>query len=513
MSTIVDIVRRLDGLPLAIELATARLHTLEVAEVAAGLDDRFDLLSTGYRTASRHGSLAAAMSWSVDQLDPRLQLVFADLSAFAVAFTAADAAAVCGVDLNAARADLDQLVERSLVMRAPPRRFVLLETLRAFGAEQRVASGRADVAAERHARHQVAWIEAADRRLLEPGADALPEIDAAIPELRSALGWLLDHHQVELAGRLVSAVLDYGLMRLRPDVLAWAERVTAADPNDVSPVAPVVWAVSAYAAWMAGDVGERVARGRRALRAAERSGRLPGEVAMVCANASLFEGRLDDAVAWYRRGVDAAADDPAQHLMARTTQLLALGYRGDPDTAAAAAELLEEIGDARTPYTAYVWYCAGEADMAVDLERAGIRLGHAVELAEQTHASFVIGLAGASKTSIEARFGDPEAAAAEYRRLIAHWRRAGMWSTQWTMLRAIAGLLARLERHRDAAVLLGAVRATQAGHRIFGADDAALVELAARLRGELGDDAYEEALDEGAGLDGDDAVEHALRAL
>ena len=98
LATIVDIVRRLDGLPLAIELATARLHTLEVAEVATGLDHRFDLLSTGYRTASRHGSLAAAMSWSLDQLDPRLQLVFADLSVFTVAFTAADAAAICGLD-------------------------------------------------------------------------------------------------------------------------------------------------------------------------------------------------------------------------------------------------------------------------------------------------------------------------------------------------------------------------------------------------------------------------------
>ena len=137
-----------------------------------------------------------------------------------------------------------------------------------------------------------------------------------------------------------------------------------------------------------------------------------------------------------------------------------------------------------------MWYCAGEADLAVDVERARHRLGRAVELAEQTNASFVMGIAGASKTSIEARLGDPAAAAEDYRRLIAHWRRAGMWPTQWTMLRSIAGLLARLERHRDAAVLLGAVRATQAGHRIFGADDAALTELAARLRSELGDDAY-----------------------
>src|SRR5690606_3227679 len=74
--------------------------------------------------------------------------------------------------------------------------------------------------------------------------------------------------------------------------------------------------------------------------------------------------------------------------------------------------------------------------------------------------------------------------------LIDHWRRAGMWATQWTMLRAIAGLLARQGKHEDAAVLVGAVRATDAGHRIFGADQAALDELDRLLRAVLGDEAY-----------------------
>ena len=69
-----------------------------------------------------------------------------------------------------------------------------------------------------------------------------------------------------------------------------------------------------------------------------------------------------------------------------------------------------------------------------------------------------------------------------------------MWSTQWTMLRSIAGLLARLGRFHDAAVLEGAVRGTAAGHRIFGADEVALAELGDRLRDALGDDAYEAAL-------------------
>jgi hypothetical protein len=88
-----------------------------------------------------------------------------------------------------------------------------------------------------------------------------------------------------------------------------------------------------------------------------------------------------------------------------------------------------------------------------------------------------------------------------------------MWPTQWTMLRSIAVLLARLGRHRDSAVLVGAIQATSAGHRIFGADAVALTELGAQLRDELGDEDYEIALSEGARLDGGAVVEHTLRVL
>ena len=515
LAVVADIVRRLDGLPLAIELAAARLHTLDVTEVAAGLDQRFLLLSSGYRTSARHGSLNAAMSWSYGLLDGSLRRTFADLSAFAGSFTTIDAAAVCGVDRGTATVAFDQLVERSLVMRSPDRRYVLLETLRAFGAEQLIADGRADVVGERHARHYVEWIEAAERRMMESAHHGnVTEIDAALPELRAALEWLLVHEDLALAGRLVGSLLDYGLLRLRPDVMAWAERVTAADPDDRSPVAPVVWAVSGYAAWMAGDVTEADARAARARDVAARSGREPPpNVCMLSGNCALFQGRLDEAATWYERGRAAAVDDPAQRLMGASTRLLPLAYSGDPTAAEQAADVLAEVGEATTPYAAYVWYCAGEADLGVDDERARARFGRALELAELTNASFVAGVAGASKASIDARLDDPVAAAADYRRLLGHWRRAGMWSTQWTMLRAIAGLLARLGRSRDAAVLVGAVRATRAGHRIFGHDETTLATLGGDLRATLGDEAYEAALAEGAALDGDAAVDLALRAL
>jgi hypothetical protein len=195
-----------------------------------------------------------------------------------------------------------------------------------------------------------------------------------------------------------------------------------------------------------------------------------------------------------------------------STEVLALAYAGDPRADAVATALLDELGEASTPYAAYAWYCAAEADLNRNDERALARCVRAIELAESTQASFVIGVAGATKASILTRT-NPEAAADDYRRLVSHFHRAGMWPTQWTMLRSIAVLLARLGRHREAAVLVGAIQATSAGHRIFGADEVALSELGTHLRAELGDERFEDAVRDGAALDSAAVVEHTLRSL
>lgn len=515
LAMIDEIVGRLDGLPLAIELAAARLHTHDLGEVAAGLDDRFALLTSGQRTSTRHGSLAAAVAWSYGLLDTSLQATFTSLSVFADAFGVADAAAVADVDLATAGDHLAQLVERSLVSRAPGRAYSLLETLRQFGAEQLRDAGRSNEVGVRYVRHQVAWTERTRDRLLEPGSGALAEFDAALPELRNALGWAIDHGHVELAGQLVVPLLDFGFLRLRPDVLAWAERVLAADPTDASPHAPLVWVIACYAAWMAGDVDEC---GVRAHRARQLTGvadaDLPAEVATAVASFELFRGEVAAARRWYHQAAHTPTpQDPARPLMAAATEILACAYMGDREGAAQLAERELATVPADTPYAAYAWYCAGEADLTAGEARAHGRLTRAIELAERTHTSFVTGTAGASRASLDARTGDPHAAAADYRTLIHHWRRAGMWATQWTMLRSIAGLLARLGRTTEAAVLVGAIRATPAGHRIFGADEVALDELSRHLAEELGPEACAAALDRGRELDGNAAVEHALAAL
>ena len=136
------------------------------------------------------------------------------------------------------------------------------------------------MAGARHARHFVEWAE--QRRLLA-SEQVIGDIDTALPELRVAFGWLMDRGEVELAGRLVVALATYGVLRLRPEVLGWAERVVVADTDDCSPMAAPVWATASYAAWMAGDVAEAGVRSAHAVRLGERTGDLPAVVAMVVA--------------------------------------------------------------------------------------------------------------------------------------------------------------------------------------------------------------------------------------
>lgn len=514
LGAIHEIVRRLDGLPLAIELAAARLFTFDVQEVLAGLDHRFSLLTAGHRTTPRHETLAAAVWWSYELLEESRRDAFTALSVFVTGFTTADAAAVTGLTEPEAAQVLADLAERSLLNRSPGRRYVMLETLRAFGSERLSDLGRSELVADRHAKHMVERLETAALGLLDPGPAAMDEIDASLPELHVALRWSVSRGDLDLAGRLAGAFLDYGLLRLRPDVFEWGDKVTALDPSDRSLHAPRLWVLASYAAWMAGDLSEAERCSAHAMEVAlRRTDPVPAEVLTVAGNIAMFSGDLEEAQALYTAAVESADQDANRRLLTVGTELLALGYGNHPRTASQTHAVLDEIGTVRSPYAAYLWYCAGEAVLTLDPALARSRFEEALAIARETGTSFVVGVAGASLTSIDARTGDPRRAADDYRALIDHWRRAGMWSTQWTMLRSIAALLERLGRHQESAVLVGAIRATHAGHRIYGADEVALQELERELRQQLGNPAFEAAAGSGAVLDGDAAIEHALRSL
>jgi predicted ATPase/DNA-binding SARP family transcriptional activator len=191
------ICRRLDGIPLAIELAAARTATLGVEGLAARLDDRFRLLTGGHRTAlPRHQTLRATLDWSYDLLPPLERQVLHRLSVFAGGFTMEAATAVAttaGLGAVDVMDGVTNLVAKSLVVVetvGSVTRYRLLETTRAYALEKLTAAGELDATARRHAEYYRGLFERADAELeSRPAGEWLSVHGRQIDNLRTALDW------------------------------------------------------------------------------------------------------------------------------------------------------------------------------------------------------------------------------------------------------------------------------------------------------------------------------------
>ncbi|MFC7330142.1 BTAD domain-containing putative transcriptional regulator [Marinactinospora rubrisoli] len=216
---VLHVCRSLDGLPLAIELAAARLRALPVAEVAARLDDRFRLLSRGSRTAEpRHRTLRAVVEWSWDLLDDAERRLARRLTVFADGITVEAAAQVCGVPEAEALDVLSGLVDKSLLETTgeDTPRFRMLATVRAFCAERLAETDEGAPARRAHAGHYLGRVLAAAPRLREAGQlDWLRRLDADHDNLLTALRWAVRAGEKELALRMLSGLSAYWWLRGR----------------------------------------------------------------------------------------------------------------------------------------------------------------------------------------------------------------------------------------------------------------------------------------------------------
>ncbi|NUP66111.1 MAG: tetratricopeptide repeat protein, partial [Nonomuraea sp.] len=207
---VVRICRALDGLPLAIELAAARLRTLPVAEVAARLDDRFRLLTRGSRTAlPRHQTLRAVVAWSWDLLDEGEQRLARRLTVFVGGARPEAAERVCGLPEEV----LFSLAEKSLVEFAGGR-YRMLDTIRAFCAERLAESGEADAIRDAHADHYLDQARAADPHLRT--ADQLTwlaRLDEESDDLNAAVRWAAESGRLETGLHLLAHSACYWWMR------------------------------------------------------------------------------------------------------------------------------------------------------------------------------------------------------------------------------------------------------------------------------------------------------------
>ncbi|TWF79676.1 putative ATPase [Pseudonocardia hierapolitana] len=243
------ICRRLDGLPLALELAAGRVRALGVHELLARLDDRFALLAGGPRDApDRQRTLRAVIDWSWELLTPGERVVLRRLAVHAEGCDLDAAEAVCageGVRREEVLDLLARLVDRSLVVSRPTPdgapRFRLLETVAAYGLERMADAGELELVRQRHSAHHLALAERAEPELR--GADQrrwLERLDAEAANLRAALDHLVQQADgAEPALRLVQALCWYWFLRGRTGEAMRSLRAALAVPGDAPAAARV----------------------------------------------------------------------------------------------------------------------------------------------------------------------------------------------------------------------------------------------------------------------------------
>jgi predicted ATPase/DNA-binding SARP family transcriptional activator len=500
---VVEIVTALDALPLAIELAATQAAVLGAGSVRDRLGDRLDLLTRGRRTvAARHRTLRAVVEWSFGLLDGVERGALSRLSVFAGGFTVTLAEAVLTdgeLPRSRVAAVLAALVDRSLVVRHGPRRYRLLETVRAYAAEQLAATGDPEVTRRRHAWAMVAAAEELDRRLLGPDeAAAMYQIDDLLPDLRQAIA----AGEPGVAARLAAAMFRYGYRRQSYEVLAWGSLVPAPRP-------PAVLAAAATHAWGRGDLDGARRLAEDALRASPDSAvghEVLGDVALVACDG---DGALVHYGAMARIGRDSGL--PTVETSGLVGEALVLAWSGSPAAARRKAESAVAIADAsgNPGARAEARYGLGEALADIEPARALALLDEAAALAGGVQDRLFEAASVTAAVAIRGRHGDPATALTSYRDVLALWRKAGNDTLRVAALRNLVVLLARVGADDTAALVDAALPA----FRMYAAEAARLDRARTAVAERLGPARLAELRRRGERLGPTGVTDEALAAI
>jgi predicted ATPase/class 3 adenylate cyclase len=528
---------RLDGIPLAIELAAARVSSLSPQDILERLDERFLLLTGGSRTAlERHQTLQAAVDWSFELLDEHERRFFECLSVFAGGFTLDATRAVAADKDTTEYAVVDLLgglVAKSMVIAegsGTSVRYRLLETLRQYGRDHLAARGQAAAARARHSQYYLEFYASLLAHLWGPDQiAAIDRLDAEVDNLRAAFNWMLENGDLsgalELAG-LAGAGSGAGIftttgegLRLREAAL---EAAVSLPPSERA--GPLAW--TAWAAFNAGEHTRAIQLADASLACADEANLAPNPITYaVLGLVHLWRSEPGHGVEMLERGVAQArqTDDGspfASTLLANLLNALchALGQIGETDHAVAVGQ--ETLTMARQLGTPIILSSALQelalAYQPTDPKRAADLLEESLEIYSRAGMrsvrSMQYGWMLVATGHVRVTIGEHDRALAAFAEALAFSRQSGERAFVPPALQGMARALRHLDRLDESAQLLGAAEqlADQLGAPGGPVDVASRARAKTRLRELLGAQRFDANFEVGQALSFDTAATTAI---
>ena len=510
------ICERLDGIPLAIELAAARVRSLTITDLAARLDDRFRLLrGSGRGGLERHQTLRAAVGWSYQLLVEAERVLFDRVSVFAGGFDLNAAESICAdelVDVDEILDLLSSLVDKSMVIAdrgGQSTRYRQLETLRQYGEERLADRGDMARVRDRHLNYYAAISREA--RALEMGPrqlDGEAAFDDEWDNLRAAVAWGTVSDGQDAADDILYYTASYAFHRMQLEYVEWVERLLATGREGATRPSRICEGAAAFA-FTAGDLDGAIALCRRGI--AENSD--PDYVAdcwQTMANAFLGQGLVEEALQALQAAEAAGAqtDDPYVKfwlLFGRTIVTSAVDPNGMPAAVARLSEYAHRIGapwmlNAAQHMQALLCLSNRDFDGALVASRA------AYALARSTRSVFDEGAAG--QTIIAAIVSADATPTPECRQILARLHDTRNWFHLWLAIESIAHNLARNGNAEGASTIMGYLDTHTVAPPGTGLPirDHTLGIVRQHVRGR-------EWMDRGAGMDREELVAYVLGQL
>ncbi|MEM9038140.1 MAG: winged helix-turn-helix domain-containing protein [Actinomycetota bacterium] len=516
---VVEICRRLDGVPLAIELAAARTRAVDVVDIAARLDERFRLLR-GVRRGDdpRHQALQDTVRWSYDLLEPDEQRVFLELSVFAGSFDLEAAEEIVSDDLDA----LDlvvRLADRSMLAvrrGADGTRYEMLETLREY-ARTRLDDTDHVALFARHASYAVGLARSVERDLR--GADeahGISRANSAFADLRAGHHHALHVGDLDSACELVVELREYASRSMRYEALSWATGALALEGIDEHPLYPVLSGIEAYAAWIRGEFDRALELARMVEALGSDHAGAEGLALRVLGNVLYVQGDIDGGLAATARMLELAEESGQPFRVAHGAYMhsIATGYRDRElacELANRALAAAERSGSPTDRAGGLVAVGFAESDPEAAL----------AAYAESERTSAAIGnrwmhtFAATEAAALLLTRGETEAACDGLADAVDVWFRAGEWSQQWQTLARCVLALDAIGQQELACQLTGAIerRATMGAPPVMSVLRDRMLERREALAAAVGAERFAELLEDGAELPVVDVVQRTRAAL